>query len=173
MSRTPSRPAARGDVGFRLGTGAFALILCLIVVGIGIVRANESWLSIAKFGLGFWRGTTWDPVAGEFGAFPFIWGTLYSSLLALLISTPIALGIAVFLSELSPPALKQPLIFLTELLAAVPSIVYGLWGVFVLVPLVRKLEVLSPDSLRRVPFFTPPPLPARMLPPALLLPVTA
>src|SRR5258708_1645594 len=171
MSRTPSRPAARGDVGFRLGTGAFALILCLIVVGIGIVRANESWLSIAKFGLGFWRGTTWDPVAGEFGAFPFIWGTLYSSLLALLISTPIALGIAIFLSELSPPMLKQPLIFLTELLAAVPSIVYGLWGIFVLVPLVRQLQVLTPEWLRRVPLFSGPPLGVGMLAAGLVLAV--
>ena len=82
----------------------------------------------------------WDPVAGEFGALPFIWGTLYSSVLALLIATPIALGIAVFISELCPAVLRQPLVFLTELLAAIPSIVYGLWGIFVLVPAVRALE---------------------------------
>src|SRR5229473_1893689 len=171
MSRNPSRTAARGDVGFRLGTGAFAALICLIVVGIGIVLASQSWLSIEKFGLGFWRGTTWDPVAGEFGAFPFIWGTLYSSLLALLISTPIALGIAIFLSELSPPMLKQPLIFLTELLAAVPSIVYGLWGIFVLVPLVRQLQVLTPEWLRRVPLFSGPPLGVGMLAAGLVLAV--
>jgi phosphate transport system permease protein len=171
MSKSPSRTAARGDVGFRLGTGTFAVLVCLIVVGIGVVLANESWLSIAKFGLGFWRGTTWDPVAGEFGAFPFIWGTLYSSLLALLISTPIALGIAIFLSELSPPMLKQPLIFLTELLAAVPSIVYGLWGIFVLVPLVRQLQVLTPEWLRRVPLFSGPPLGVGMLAAGLVLAV--
>ncbi len=107
--------------------------------------SHQSWLSIEKFGLGFWRGTTWDPVSGEFGALPFIWGTLYSSVLALLIATPIALGIAIFLSELSPRVLKQPLVFLTELLAAVPSIVYGLWGIFVLVPFVRRLQVWTPD----------------------------
>jgi phosphate transport system permease protein len=171
MSKSPSRTAARGDVAFRLGTGTFAVLVCLIVVGIGVVLANESWLSIAKFGLGFWRGTTWDPVAGEFGAFPFIWGTLYSSLLALLISTPIALGIAIFLSELSPPMLKQPLIFLTELLAAVPSIVYGLWGIFVLVPLVRQLQVLTPEWLRRVPLFSGPPLGVGMLAAGLVLAV--
>jgi phosphate transport system permease protein len=171
MSRNLSRTAARGDVGFRLGTGAFAALICLIVVGIGIVLVNQSWLSIAKFGLGFWRGTTWDPVAGEFGAFPFIWGTLYSSLLALLISTPIALGIAVFLAELSPPVLKQPLIFLTELLAAIPSIVYGLWGIFVLVPLVRQLEVHTPEWLRRVPLFSGPPLGVGMLAAGLVLAV--
>ena len=82
-------------------------------------------------------------MAGQFGALPFIWGTLYSSILALVLSTPIALGIAIFLSELSPRALRTPLTFLTELLAAIPSIVYGLWGIFVLVPVVRKLEVLT------------------------------
>jgi phosphate transport system permease protein len=171
MSKRPSRTAARGDLGFRLGTGTFAVLVCLIVVGIGVVLANQSWLSIAKFGFGFWRGTTWDPVAGEFGAFPFIWGTLYSSLLALLISTPIALGIAIFLSELSPSVLKQPLIFLTELLAAVPSIVYGLWGIFVLVPLVRQLQVLTPEWLRRVPLFSGPPLGVGMLAAGLVLAV--
>src|SRR6266568_95818 len=83
-------------------------------------------LSIEKFGLAFWKGRTWNPVSGVFGAFPFIWGTLYSSLLALLLSTPIALGIAVFLSDLSPRPLRQPPVFLTELLAAIPSIVYAL-----------------------------------------------
>jgi len=171
MSERPSRTAARGDLGFRLGTGAFAAFLCLLVIGIGVILADQSWLSIDKFGLGFWRGTTWDPVAGEFGAFPFIWGTLYSSLLALVISTPIALGIAVFLSELSPPVLKQPLIFLTELLAAVPSIVYGLWAIYALVPLVRQLEVLCPEWLRRVPLFSGPPLGVGMLAAGLVLAV--
>ena len=98
---------------------------------------RQSRLSIQKFGWQFWQTDTWDPVAGEFGARPFIWGTLYSSILALLISTPIALGIAIFISELAPAWLRQPLVFLTELLAAIPSIVYGLWGIFVLVPFVR------------------------------------
>ena len=74
---------------------------------------------------------------GDFGARPFIWGTLYSSILALIISTPIALGIAIYISELAPTWLRLPLVFLTELLAAIPSIVYGLWGIFVLVPFVR------------------------------------
>src|SRR5678815_4554947 len=89
---------------------------------------------------------------------PFIWGTLYSSVLALIIATPIALGIAVFISELSPAWLKGPLIFLTELLAAIPSIVYGLWGIFVLVPGVRLLETHIPEGLRALPIFSGPPL---------------
>src|SRR5215218_8231607 len=131
----------RRDAGFRIATGLFGLLLIVIVCAIGFELARQSALSIQKFGLGFWRTDIWDPVSGEFGALPFIWGTLYSSLLALLLATPIALGIAVFISELCPARLRTPLMFLTELLAAIPSIVYGLWGIFVLVPLVRMLEI--------------------------------
>jgi len=171
MSRNPSRATAGVDLGFRLGTGALALLVCLIVVGIGAVLTHQSWLSIEKFGFGFWTGTTWDPVSGEFGAFPFIWGTLYSSALALAIATPIALGIAIFLSELSPRALKQPLVFLTELLAAVPSIVYGLWGVFALVPFVRSIQAHTPEPLRKLPIFSGPPLGVGMLAAGLILAV--
>src|SRR6476619_5286221 len=148
----------RKDLGFRIGTGLFGLLLIAIVAAIGFELTRQSWLSIQKFGLSFWQTSTWDPVQGEFGALPFIWGTLYSSVLALLLATPVALGIAVFLSELCPQRLRQPLVFLTELLAAIPSIVYGLWGIFVLVPVIRKLEVLTPDWLKAVPFFSGPPL---------------
>src|SRR5512138_1075335 len=153
----------RSDLGFRLATGAFALALVLIVCAIGYELVRQSAASIQKFGLAFWRTGTWDPVAGEFGALPFIWGTLYSSVLALLISTPIALGIAIFLSELSPRFLRTPLAFLTELLAAIPSIVYGLWGIFVLVPVVRRFETLVPEPLRKTPFFSGPPVGVGML----------
>src|SRR5216110_44995 len=129
------------DLGFRTGTGIFAFALVLIVGAIGFELTRQSLESIQKFGFAFWRTEIWDPVAGEFGALPFIWGTLYSSLLALLIATPIALGIAIFISELSPRSLRQPLTYLTELLAAIPFIVYGLWGIFVLTPMVRRLEL--------------------------------
>ena len=94
-------------------------------------------LSISRFGFGFLTGTTWDPVFEEFGALPFIYGTLVSSLLALLIGGPISLGAAIYLSELAPDWLRDPLSFLVELLAAIPSVVYGLWGIFVLVPWLR------------------------------------
>ncbi|HMD34471.1 MAG TPA: phosphate ABC transporter permease subunit PstC [Vicinamibacterales bacterium] len=157
------------DWGFRLGTGAFALVLVLIVCAIGIVLVRDSWLSIEKFGFTFWRTEIWDPVSGEFGALPFIWGTLYSSILALAIATPVALGIAIFISELCPAMLRQPLVFLTELLAAVPSIVYGLWGIFVMVPAVRWLETSLPDPVRQLPFFSGPPLGLGMLSAALIL----
>ncbi len=159
------------DLGFRISTGVFGLALILIVVAIGFELTRQSLLSIQKFGLNFWRTQTWDPGSGEFGALPFIWGTLYSSVLALLIAGPIAIGIAVFISELSPAPLKQPLVFLTELLAAIPSIVYGLWGIFVLVPAVRWLETSMPSSLRALPMFTGPPVGLGMLSAALILAV--
>ena len=157
------------DLGFRLWTGAFALVLVLIVAAIGIELTRQSILSIQRFGLNFWVTRTWDPVAGDFGALPFIWGTLYSSVLALLIATPVALGIAIFISELCPARLQQPLIFLTELLAAIPSIVYGLWGIFVLVPIVRSLQVWTPPLLKQLPLFSGPPLGVGMLSAGLIL----
>ncbi|MEQ1896639.1 MAG: phosphate ABC transporter permease subunit PstC [Vicinamibacterales bacterium] len=162
--------AARSqDLGFRLTTGAFAAALALIVLGVGVELVRQSWLSVEAFGFDFWRTSTWDPVAGDFGALPFIWGTLYSSVLALVIATPIALGIAIFISELCPAWLRTPLVFLTELLAAIPSIVYGLWGIFVLVPAVRTLQMHVPESLRALPIFSGPPLGVGMLSAALIL----
>jgi phosphate transport system permease protein len=163
----------RTDQGrlFPLATGAVAVLVVVIVLAIGAVLVNDSRLSITKFGLSFWTSQTWDPVAGEFGALPFIWGTLYSSVLALIIATPVALGIAIFLVEMSPRALRSPLMFLTELLAAIPSIVYGLWGIFVLTPLVRKLELATPDWMRKLPLFSGPPLGVGMLTAALILAV--
>jgi phosphate transport system permease protein len=159
------------DSKFRIGTGAFAALVLLIVLGIAFELTRQSALSITKFGLKFWTTSIWDPVSGDFGALPFIWGTLYSSILALLLATPIALGIAIFISELSPRFLRQPLAYLTELLAAIPSIVYGLWGVFVLVPFVRKLELATPLVMKKTPLFTGPPLGVGMLSAALILAV--
>jgi len=168
---SPTRFVRYPDLGFRLGTGFFGLLIVLIVAGIAFELSREAIESINKFGLSFWRTETWDPVAGEFGALPFIWGTLYSSILALVIAAPVALGIAVFLSELCPARLQQPIVFLTELLAAIPSIVYGLWGVFVLVPAVRAIQVATPDFLRSVPLFSGPPVGVGMLAAGLILAV--
>ena len=170
MNQSPSR-ADSTDRVFRFGTGSFAVLVSSIVIGIAVVLYRQSALSIEKFGFAFWTGTTWDPVSGDFGALPFIWGTLYSSFIALAISTPIALGIAIFLSELSPQRLKQPLVFLTELLAAVPSIVYGVWGMFVLVPVVRQVQLATPDWMKKVPLFQGPPLGVGMLAAGLILAV--
>src|SRR2546430_13126684 len=159
------------DRRFRLGTGAFAALVLLIVAGIAFELTRQSMLSIEKFGLKFWTTSTWDPVSGIFGALPFIWGTLYSSVLALAVATPVALGIAIYISELSPRMLRQPLAYLTELLAAIPSIVYGVWAMFVLVPAVRSLEVHMPDVLKKLPIFKGPPLGVGMLSAALILAV--
>jgi phosphate transport system permease protein len=159
------------DLGFKIGTGAFAAFVVVIVAGIGFELWRQSALSIQKFGLGFWLGDVWDPVSGEFGAKPFIWGTLYSSVLALALATPIALGIAIFLSELCPARLRTPLTFLTELLAAIPSIVYGLWGIFVLVPAVRAFELSLPSTLRALPIFSGPAVGVGMLSAVLILAV--
>src|SRR5215210_7175461 len=165
----PRVSASLDDLGFRAGTGLFALVLVAIVAAIGFELTRQSQLSIEQFGWQFWLTDTWDPVAGEFGARPFIWGTLYSSVLALLIAAPIAIGIAVFTSDICPASLRKPLVFLTELLAAIPSIVYGLWGIFVLVPVIRQLQIATPDLLRGLPLFTGPPLGVGMLSAALIL----
>jgi phosphate transport system permease protein len=157
------------DIGFRAGTGTFAVLLIALVVGIAVILYNDASMAIGKFGLQFWQTDIWDPVSGEFGARPFIWGTLYSSVLALLIAGPIALGIAIYISELCPAWLRRPLVFLTELLAAIPSIVYGLWGIFVLVPFVRSVEGGTPEWMRSIPLFSGPPLGLGMLSAALLL----
>ena len=163
------RPARADDALFRSATGAVAAVLLLVTAAIAFELLRHSRLSIEKFGLRFWTGKVWDPVSGEFGAFPFLWGTLYSSVLALLIAGPVSIGIAVFLSELSPGRLRRPLVFLTELLAAIPSIVYGLWGIFVLVPLVRKLATGMPEALRKLPLFSGPPVGVGMLAAVLIL----
>ncbi len=166
----PRRSSVRSDeILFRGVTGAFALIL------IASSSRSPSRCFVSRccrsrqFGWQFWQTDSWNPVLGEFGARPFIWGTLYSSVLALVISTPIAIGIAIYTAELAPAWLRRPLVFLTELLAAIPSIVYGLWGIFVLVPAVRQFEAATPEWLKGVPLFSGPPLGVGMLSAALIL----
>jgi phosphate transport system permease protein len=146
------------DYRLYLGTGAAAVLVIGLVVGMGLMLSWDSRLALQKFGLSFWTAREWNPVEGDFGAFPFIWGTLYSSLLALVVSTPVALGIAIFLSELCPKRLRSVLVYLTELLAAIPSIVYGLWAIGTVVPLVRHGQLLLPKWVRSLPLFSGPPL---------------
>ncbi|HWW98563.1 MAG TPA: phosphate ABC transporter permease subunit PstC [Edaphobacter sp.] len=110
----------------------FAIVL--FIFGILVIHSRPS---LVAFGWKFFTRSAWDPVSGDFGALPFIFGTLATSLLALCMAVPLALGVAVFLTELCPRPLRAPISFLTELLAAIPSVVYGLWAVFVLVPLMR------------------------------------
>jgi len=119
------------------------MLLCacsifIIVLFIFFILIRGSHLSLVEFGWKFFTRSAWDPVSGDFGALSFIYGTLVTSFLALLISVPLALGVAIFLTELCPRPLRAPISFLTELLAAIPSVVYGLWAVFVLVPIMRN-----------------------------------
>jgi phosphate transport system permease protein len=134
--------AARGNGGVADKAFAALMLLCAlsifaIVAFIFTILVAKSKLSLAQFGFSFFTRSAWDPVNGDFGALPFIFGTLATSLLALAMAVPLALGVAVFLTELCPAKLRAPISFLTELLAAIPSVVYGLWAVFVLVPLMR------------------------------------
>jgi phosphate transport system permease protein len=132
------RRIEHGDVLFRWLTVLAGLLVVLAAVGIGFELWQNSALPRAKFGLDFLTGTNWDPVIEDFGALPFLYGTIQTSIFALLIAVPIGLGIAIFLSELAPPGLRQPVGFLVELLAAVPSVIFGLWGLYVFVPAVVK-----------------------------------
>jgi phosphate transport system permease protein len=126
-----------GDRIFNAITAAFAALILVILAAILIVLFVQSRLSMGQFGLGFLSGTVWDPIGGTFGARSAILGTVYTSLLALLFAGPIGLMVAMFLTEMAPRAVRFWLGFVVELLAAVPSIVYGLWALFILVPLVR------------------------------------
>jgi phosphate transport system permease protein len=119
-------------------TGLSGLVI-IILIGLVALLVVDSWPSIQRYGVGFVTTSTWDPVKEEFGAWPYIYGTIFSSLLALLIATPIAVGAALFLAEYAPSWLRNPVSFLVELLAAIPSIIYGLWGFFVLAPVMRSM----------------------------------
>jgi phosphate transport system permease protein len=127
-----------GDAIFRGALFFVALVLLLIVTAMVFEIASNSMLSLRRFGFGFLTGSSWNPVRGDFGALPFIYGTIISSLIALLIAVPLSLGVAVFLVEQAPCQLARPVAFLVELLAAIPSVVYGLWGIFVLAPFLRE-----------------------------------
>lgn len=126
------------------GDRTFKLLLTLAAVTIPtllVFMVYELWsgaeLAIARFGLDFVTSSTWDPVAEEFGALPLLFGTLLSSFIALLIAVPLSLGVAIYLTEFAPKQVRQPVAFLIGLLAAIPSVVYGLWGIFVLIPVLR------------------------------------
>jgi phosphate transport system permease protein len=147
-----------GDRVFRWFTALFALLVLLVLAAMAVQMTRASALSIERFGLGFLLDRTWNPVTEQFGALPFVYGTVVSSLLALVIAVPIALGVALFLSDLAPPWLRTPLAFLVDLLAAVPSVIYGLWGIFVVAPWLREtVQPFLSRTLGFLPFFAGPP----------------
>ena len=153
------REANFGDLTFRRLTALFAGSVIVLLLWMAWEMGVASKLSLLHFGLGFITSTDWDPVRDKYGGLPFVYGTVVSSLVALVIAVPISLGIAIYLSELAHPKLRTPMGFLVELLAAVPSVVYGLWGVFFLVPLLRSgLMPFLRDTLHlgATPFFRGP-----------------
>jgi phosphate transport system permease protein len=121
--------------GFIILLSAISVFAIVVLVVWELV--SKSRLSLHEFGLSFFYGHDWDPVNGNFGALPFIYGTLVSSLLALVLAVPLSVGVAVFITEMCPQSLRAIISFLVELLAAIPSVVYGLWAIFVLAPLLR------------------------------------
>ncbi len=143
-----------GDTTARLGTMFFAggiLLITLIIVG---VLMEKSWLTFSKFGFGFLSGTNWDPNNEQFASLPFVYGTLLTSFLALLIAVPLGVGAAIFLAELAPANISSVLTFLVELLAAVPSVIYGLLAIFTLVPFMRDyVEPALAATFGFLPFF--------------------
>jgi phosphate transport system permease protein len=137
----------------------FALCVPILLLLIFMEVGRAGWPALQQFGLGFLTSSEWDPVNGRFGAAPAIVGTILTSIIALVIATPLALGAAIFLSEFSPSWMRQPVSFLIDLLAAVPSVVFGLWGVFFLLPLMRTAVMpFLRDTLHlgSTPFFSGP-----------------
>jgi len=154
----PLRPHEElGDRVFRgltLGTSVFVVLL---LAGFVLLLFSDSGESIAQFGLGFFTSSDWNPVETEvnkvaFGALPFIYGTVVTSVIALVLATPIALGAALFVSEYAPRWIGQPIAFIIELLVAIPSVAYGLWGLFVLVPFMRNVvDPFLQNTIGKIP----------------------
>ena len=136
-----SPPGRFADRAFEWLTLSMALAVVVLIFLVGWQLARGSELSIKRFGFPFLWTSVWDPVAEVFGAAPMIFGTLASSFVALMIAVPLALGVAIYLTEFAPKWLRPPVAFLVEMLAAIPSVVYGLWGIFVLIPFLRSYVV--------------------------------
>jgi phosphate transport system permease protein len=161
---------ARGDRLLQLLTRAAASGLLVLVVAMVAAMAWLARPALRAFGGAFLVTSTWDPVAEIFGALPFIYGTLVSSLLALAIAVPLGLGAAIYLAELAPLWIRPPIAFLIELLAAIPSVVYGLWGIFVLAPWLREwVQPALGTALGVLPLFQGPPYGVGMLAAGIIL----
>ena len=152
------------DKSFYWAAKIFALSIAAILVAITIQVAWDALPAMRQFGLGFLVTSSWNPVTSEYGVLPAIYGTIISSAIALMISVPIGLGVAIFLSEdYLPPIVQRIIVFLVELLAAVPSVVYGLWGIFVLIPFLKNISPLRGPGM----------LPAALILSVMILPTIA
>ncbi|MCL4499720.1 MAG: phosphate ABC transporter permease subunit PstC [Chloroflexi bacterium] len=161
-----------GDRTLKLLTLAMAIAVVALMFLIAWQMVAAARPSLAKFGLSFITGKVWDPANQKFGALPFIYGTIVTSILALLLAVPVGLGLAIFLNEMAPSPIKVTVSFLAELLAAIPSVVYGLWGVFIMAPwLQATVEPWLNRTLGFLPLFQGPPLGVGMLAGGLILSV--
>ncbi|HCP92024.1 MAG TPA: phosphate ABC transporter permease subunit PstC [Spartobacteria bacterium] len=150
-------PSGVGDKVFKWLTLAMALAVVALVFLVGWQLARGSSLAIRRFGFHFLATSTWDPVAEQFGALPFIYGTAVSSLIALTIAVPLSIATAVYLTELAPLWIRQPIVSLIEMLAAIPSVILGLWGIFVMIPWLRDYPFpLLKKIFGWTPFFSGP-----------------
>jgi phosphate transport system permease protein len=164
LARPRERAGATGDAVFRTVTFLFALLVLLILGGVIVSLVDGAWPALRAFGFfGFIGTEAWNPVTEKFGALAPIYGTLVTSAIAMLVGIPVAFGIAVFITEICPTWLKRPLATMIELLAAIPSIIYGIWGLFVFAPFVQQyIEPAIIGTLGQVPgiglLFAGPPL---------------
>src|ERR1043165_9885887 len=161
-----TRPSGRASAFWqRLRSGddiayVITLTCALTILALATLLVFELYTNSAlpreKFGWSFLTGTTWDPVVGQYGALPFIYGTVVTSALALFMGIPLGVGAAIFLAELAPTKISNGLTFLIELLAAVPSVIYGLLGIFVLLPMLKAAEPVIRGVLGWTPLFSGP-----------------
>ena len=166
IAHPPARRRAMGSAGdavFYALTVFFATLVLVILGGVIVTLAGGAWPALEHFGFGFFFANVWNPVTERFGALAPVYGTLVTSAIAMLIGIPVAFGVALFITELCPPWLKRPLGTMIELLAAIPSIIYGIWGLFVLAPFIQShVEPLLIDTLGNIPgigvLFAGPPL---------------
>jgi phosphate transport system permease protein len=161
LGKWDSAEGRRGRIGDKIFfnlTLIFTSVMLLILIGLIIALNIDAWPAIEKFGASFLTSISWDPVRELFGALPAVYGTLLSSVIGLIIAIPVSLGSAIFLSELAPDWMSRPCSFLIEMLAAIPSVIIGLWGMFVLVSFIRSpIEIWLGSSLGFLPFFQGPP----------------
>ncbi|MEK6758653.1 MAG: phosphate ABC transporter permease subunit PstC [Deltaproteobacteria bacterium] len=159
-----------GDSLFKGVSFFFAVSVIALMILIFAVLVKESWLSLKAFGFGFVYSSAWDPVAGDFGALPAIYGTIVSSIIAIVIAVPVSFGIAIFLTEMAPAWLRGPIGTAIELLASIPSIIYGMWGLFILAPILSEyVEPPLVEYLGFLPLFSGAPLGIGMLPAGFIL----
>jgi phosphate transport system permease protein len=164
ISIKSSFAARLADTSFRYAMLASSASVLVVIALLLYELVSKSQLTISEFGLSFFTREVWDPVAGEFGAASFIYGTIVSSVLALILAVPLSIGLAVFVTEMCPKALRGIISFLSELLAAIPSVIYGLWAIFVLAPILRNyIQPLLADTLGWTGLFSGPPLGIGML----------